>query len=124
DELGEDDGLAEAGTAEQAGLAAADQRRQQIDNLDAGLERLGLRRQLRKRRRIPMDGAKLGDLDRPAAVDRLAQQVEDAAQRLLAARAFYGSASVGDLPAAPHAGGGAPGDATDSATPRALPNAA
>ena len=40
DQFGEDDRLAEAGPAEQARLAAADQRRQQVDDLDAGLEQL------------------------------------------------------------------------------------
>ena len=48
DQLGEDDRLAQAGAAEQAGLAAANQRRQQVDDLDARLEQLGLRRQLRR----------------------------------------------------------------------------
>ena len=42
----EDDRLAEAGAAEQAGLAAADERREQVDDLDAGLEQFGLGRQL------------------------------------------------------------------------------
>ena len=56
DQLREDDRLAEAGAAEQAGLAAADQRRQQVDDLDAGLEQLGLGRQLGERRRLAVDG--------------------------------------------------------------------
>ena len=55
DQLGEDDRLAQAGAAEQAGLAAADQRRQQVDDLDAGLEQLGLGRQLGERRRLAVD---------------------------------------------------------------------
>ena len=49
DQLGEDDRLAEAGTAEQAGLAAADERREQVDDLDAGLEQLGLGREVGER---------------------------------------------------------------------------
>ena len=43
DEFLNDDGLAEAGPAEQAGLAAADERREQVDDLDAGFEDFGLR---------------------------------------------------------------------------------
>ena len=44
DQLLDDDGLAEARAAEQAGLAAADERGEQVDDLDAGLEDLGLGR--------------------------------------------------------------------------------
>ena len=84
DQLGEDDGLAQAGAAEQAGLAAADQRRQQVDDLDAGLEEFGLGRQLGERRRLAVDRPAFRGVDRAAAVDRLAEQVEDAAERLLA----------------------------------------
>ncbi len=40
DQLGENDRLAQAGPAEQAGLAAADERREQVDHLDAGFEQL------------------------------------------------------------------------------------
>ena len=50
DQLGENDRLAQAGTAEQTGLAAADERREQVDDLDAGLEQLGLGRQVGQRR--------------------------------------------------------------------------
>ncbi len=46
DQLGENDRLAQTGTAEQTGLATADERRQQVDHLDAGLEELGLGRQV------------------------------------------------------------------------------
>ena len=46
DQFGEDDRLAQPGPAEQAGLAAADERRQQVDDLDAGLEQLGLGREI------------------------------------------------------------------------------
>ena len=49
DQLGEDDRLAQAGPAEQSRLAAADERRQQVDDLDARLEQFGLGRQLGER---------------------------------------------------------------------------
>src|SRR3972149_2070838 len=42
DELHEEHRLADAGAAEQADLAAAEIRREQVDDLDAGLERLDL----------------------------------------------------------------------------------
>ena len=86
DQFGEDDGLAQAGAAEQAGLAAADQRRQQVDDLDAGLEEFGLGRQLAKGGGSRWMGRYSVGIDRAAAVDRLAEQVEDAAERLLADR--------------------------------------
>ena len=55
DQFGQDHGLAKARTAEQASLPAADERRQQIDHLDAGLEELRLRGEFDHRRRIAMD---------------------------------------------------------------------
>ena len=50
DQLGEDHRLAQAGPAEQAGLAAADERRQQVDHLDARLEHFRPGRQIGHRR--------------------------------------------------------------------------
>ena len=81
DQLLDDDGLAQAGPAEQADLAAADERDQQVDDLDAGLELLGLGRQVGELGRLAVDGFPAGGVDGPAAVDRLADQVEDAAER-------------------------------------------
>ncbi len=51
DHLLDEHGLADAGSTEQADLAALDVRREQVDDLDAGLEHLGLRLQLVERRR-------------------------------------------------------------------------
>ena len=50
-ELLDDDGLADAGAAEQPDLAAAQVRLEQVDDLDAGLEHLQLGRLLLERRR-------------------------------------------------------------------------
>ena len=44
DQLGENDRFAQTGPAEQPGLAAADERREQVDDLDAGFEDFGLGR--------------------------------------------------------------------------------
>ncbi len=41
DELGDDDGLADAGAAEHGGLTALEERADQVDDLDARLEDLG-----------------------------------------------------------------------------------
>ena len=50
DQLHDDDGLADAGAAEQADLAALQVGLQQVDHLDAGLEHLQVRRSARRRR--------------------------------------------------------------------------
>ena len=55
DEFLDDDRLAQPRPAEQAGLAAADERREQVDDLDAGLEHLGLGRQVDELRRLAVD---------------------------------------------------------------------
>ncbi len=82
-QLHDDDGLADAGAAEQADLAALQVRLEQVDDLDAGLEHLQIGRLLFEGRR--------GAVDRPAVfrlhrtirkVDRLAEDVQHAAQRL------------------------------------------
>ena len=63
DHLLDQHGLADAGAAEQADLAALDVRRQQVDDLDAGLEHLGLRLELVERRRLAVDAPALLDLE-------------------------------------------------------------
>ena len=55
DQLLDDDGLADAGAAEEADLAAARVGREQVDDLDAGLERLDLGRLVGERRRRAVD---------------------------------------------------------------------
>ena len=60
DEFLDDDGLAEPRAAEQARLAAAEERREQVDHLDAGLEHLGLGREVDELRRLAVDRPALG----------------------------------------------------------------
>ncbi len=59
DEFGQNDGLAQSGSAEQPGLAAADERRQQVDDLDAGLEDFRLGAEILHRGRCAVDGPTL-----------------------------------------------------------------
>ena len=87
DQLLDQNGLAEAGAAEEADLAAAHERRDEVDHLDAGLEDLHRRVQRVERRRVAVDRPALrvgGQL--LAIVDRLAEHVPEPAERLLADR--------------------------------------
>ena len=84
DQLLDEHRLADAGAAEQADLAALGVGREQVDDLDAGLEHLGGRGEVLDVGRVAVDRPALLDLDLGALVDRLAEQVEDAAQRDLA----------------------------------------
>ena len=63
DHLLDEHGLADAGTAEQADLAALDVGGQQVDDLDAGLEHLGLGLELVEGRRLAVDAPALLDLE-------------------------------------------------------------
>ena len=120
DQFGEDDRLAEAGTAEQAGLPAADERGQEVDDLDAGLEELSLRGEIGDRRWIAVDRPALRRVHRAAVVDRLAGEIEDAAERLLADRHGEWGAGVDAGAATDHAVGAAEGDTTHLAAAEML----
>ena len=106
DELLDDHRLADAGAAEEADLAALGVGREEVDDLDAGLEHLGRRREVGDRRRVAVDRPALLDLDRVALVDDLAEEVEDAPQRHLADGHGDRAAGVDDLGAARQAVGG------------------
>ena len=83
DRVDRDRGLAGAAVADdQLALAAADRHR--VDRLDAGLERLLHRLALDHARRLELERARLGRLDRPLAVERVAERVDDAAEQRLA----------------------------------------
>ena len=84
--------------------------REQVHDLDAGLEHLGRRGQVLDGRGGPVDRPALLDLDRLALVDRLAEQVEDAPERDVADRHGDRAAGVDDLHAAREAVGGVHGD--------------
>ena len=115
DQLLDDDGLADAGAAEQPDLAAAQVRLEQVDDLDAGLEHLQLGRLILERRRGAVNRPALGRLDRTIGeVDRLAEHVHDAAERRGADRHRDRRAGVDDLHAAAHAVGRLHRDGADA----------
>ena len=113
DQLLDEHGLADAGAAEQADLAAAAIRREQVDDLDAGLEHLDLDALVGERRRRAVDRRPLGRLDRTGLVDRLADDVHDAAEHFGADRHRDRRAGVLDRLAADEAVGGVHRDAAD-----------
>ena len=82
DQLLDDDGLAHAGAAEQPDLAAAQVGLDQVDDLDARLEHLELGRLLHEARRLAVNRVALRGLYGAHLVDRLAQDVHDATERL------------------------------------------
>ncbi len=110
DELHDDDGLADAGAAEEADLAALQEGLDEIDDLDAGLEHFFVGRLLVEERRGPVDGHARLFADGAELIDRLADDVEHAAQRLFAYGHADGAAEVDGLHAADHAVGGFHGD--------------
>ena len=110
--------LADAGAAEQADLAALGVRREQIDDLDAGDEDLRLGRLLGIGRRRLVDGARAFAVHRTGLVDRLADDVDDAPERLVADRHRDRRAGVGDFLAAHQAFGRVHGDAAHGVSPR------
>ncbi len=94
DQLLDNDGLARAGTAEDGRLPPFEERANQVDDLHARLEDLRLRRLLGERRRRTVDWIAPIALHVAFAVDRLADDVEEPAERGLADR-------DGDGPAGP-----------------------
>jgi hypothetical protein len=97
DQLHDDDGLADPGAAEQADLAALGIGRQQVHHLDPGDENRSLGRLLRVARRRLMDRPPLLVRHRPRLIDRVADHVDDAAERAVADRHRNRLAGVGDL---------------------------
>ena len=120
DQFLDDDRLADAGAAEDADLAALGEGADQVDDLDAGLEDLGLGRLLVEGRRGAVDRQALGDRHRALLVDRLAQDVEDAAQGDLADRDRDRAAGVDDVDAAGKAVRGGHGHAADPVVAQVL----
>ena len=120
DELEHVDGLADAGAAEQADLAALGERADQVDDLDAGLEQLERRGQLVELRRRLVNDPLLLRLDRAALVDRPAEHVHHAPEHRRADGHLDAVAGVADLHAAPQAVGGAHRDRAHDAVAELL----
>jgi peptide chain release factor 1 len=112
DHLLDDDGLADAGAAEHADLAALDVRGQQVDDLDAGLEHLRLGLELVEVGRVAVDRPAEPGLD-GLDVQRLAEHVEHVAAGDRADGDADRGAAVGHRRAADHAVGRAHGDGPD-----------
>ena len=106
DELHDEHGLAHARAAEQTDLAALGIGREQVDDLDAGLEQLGRGGNVREGRGLAVDGQIFCCVDGAFAVDWLADDVEHAAKRRLADGHFHARAGVhGDAAALQPVGG-------------------
>ena len=86
DQLLDDDGLTGTGTAEDRGLATLEERADEVDDLHARLEDLRLRRLVGERRRGTVDRVAAIAFHGALAVDRLADDVEEPAERRLADR--------------------------------------
>ena len=93
-------GLADAGAAEETNLSAFGIRREQVDDLDAGFENLRFRRLLGIRRRRRMDRAQRIALDGARLINGLADHIDDAPERRLADRHGNRGAGIGHLLAA------------------------
>ncbi len=110
DEFHDEHGLADAGAAEEADFAALGIRREEIDDLDAGLENLRFRRLIGVGGRRLMDRPARRRIDRPRLIDRLTDDVHDTAERRVADRHADRVAGVKDLLAAHQAFGDVHGD--------------
>ena len=86
DELHDDDGLADPGAAEQAGLAALGVGFEQVDDLDAGLQHFGAGALFLQGGGLAVDGVALLHRHLAHTVYRLADDVEDAPEHLTAHR--------------------------------------
>src|SRR5262249_604915 len=84
DQLHDDDGLADAGAAEESDLAALQERLHEVDDLHAGLEHLRGGRLLIECGRLTMNGHTLFSVHRSKVVEGLADDVQHATERLLA----------------------------------------
>src|SRR5690606_21567549 len=104
---------ADAGAAEEADLAALGVGGEEVDDLDAGDEDLGFGGLGGEVGGGRVDRAVFLGRDRALLVDRLADDVEDAAERAVADRDLDRLAGVGDLLAADEAFGRVHGDRAD-----------
>ena len=110
DQFHDDDGLADAGAAEGADLAALEERADEVNDLDAGGQNLRAGGLFHERGRGAMDRAKFVGLHRPLFIHGVAGDVEHAAHDGLAHGHGNRPAGVGDLESALEPVGGGHGD--------------
>ncbi len=113
DELLDEDGLSDTGTTEEANLTTTGVRGEEVDDLDTGLEHLGLGGLVDERGGLDVDGSELLALDGSALVHGLANDVHDAAKGAGADGDLDGEASVDDLLATDETLGTLHGNGTD-----------
>ncbi len=122
DEFHDENGLAHAGAAEQADLAALCVRREKVHDLDAGHEDFGFGRLVDIFRSVLVDRAGGLGLDRTCIVNRLADDVHDATKGLFADRNRDRGSGVGHGLAADQTFGGVHGDGAHGVLAEVLGN--
>ena len=122
DEFLDDDRLAKTCTAEQAGLAAADEWGEEVDDFDTRFEHFGFGGQVHEFRRIAVNDPALGRATGAAIVDGFAKQIEHAAEGFLADGHRNRLACVNAVQAAAKAVGRTKGDGPDAPAAEVLLN--
>ena len=120
DQLLDQNGLADAGAAEQADLAALTVGSEEVDHLDTGLEHLGFGLEFGEVGSVAVDGCRGGRIDGTLLVNGLAEHVEDAAEGGFTNGDGDRSTGVGDFHAAHQAVGAAHGDSADAVVTQQL----
>ena len=120
DHLHHDDGLADAGAAEHAHLAAPREGDEEVDDLDPGLEHVDRGVLFDEGGSLAVDRASCLRLHGPEAVDRTSDDVEDPAQAFRPHRHADRSAGVLRLHPADQAVGDVHGDAADDVVAQML----
>ena len=113
DQLHDQHGLADTRTAEEANLTALGVRCEKVDNLNTGDQLFCFRRLIDVLRGRTVDRQGLCVTDRAAFVDRLADDVDDPAQRFRTDRHFDRVSGIGHFRAADEAFGRIHRDAAD-----------
>ncbi len=111
--LRDQNGLADAGAAEQPGLAASFQRRQDVDGLDAGFKDFRDGGLIAQRNGFAVNRSGFAPLDIALLVDGVAENIEHPSQQLIPHGNLKGFAGVGDHGAAGQALRRRQGDAPD-----------
>ena len=97
DELLNQHSLADTGTTEETNLSTTSVGREEVDDLDTGLQDLSGSRLVDERRGVSVDGRKLDALDGTTLVNGLANDVHDTAESRSADGDTDGGTGVDDL---------------------------